>query len=40
MSEYLYDEYNVEIKGKNVVTELLLFASVICTDAPIEFSGL
>ena len=40
MAEDIYDEDNVESKGKNVVTELLLYASVIFIERPIEFSGL
>ena len=31
MAEYLDDEDNVESKGKYVVAEFLLYASVICT---------
>ena len=40
MAEGLDDEYKVESKGKNDVTELLLYASVICTKIPIGFSYL
>ena len=40
MAEGLDDEYKVESKGKNDVTEFLLYASVICTKIPIVFSYL
>ena len=40
MAEDLDDEDNVESKGKNVVTSLLLYYSSICTEIPIESSVL
>ena len=34
-AKYLDDEEKVESKGKNVLTEPLLYDSVICTERPI-----